>query len=87
MIAQEVLEVTKKHRKTYKPQVVCFNAKDNVFARRTELKGDKYTIAPPKLNIIWTPLVACKVTVSVTVTDVSCDITSYFFLFFCFVYH
>jgi hypothetical protein len=37
---------------TYKPQVVSFKAADNVFARRTEVKGDKYTIVPPKLNII-----------------------------------
>ena len=35
----------------YKPQVVRFKAADNVLAGRTELKGDKYTTAPPKLNI------------------------------------
>ena len=41
-----------KTSQTYKPQVVRFKATDNVFDRRTGLKGDKYTIAPPKLNII-----------------------------------
>jgi hypothetical protein len=48
-------EYTKSDQKTsqtYKPQVVRFKVTDIVFARRTEVKGDKHTIAAAKLNII-----------------------------------
>jgi hypothetical protein len=52
--SHECPESTKSDQKTsqtYKPQVVGFKVADNVFARRTGVKGDKYTIVPAKLNI------------------------------------
>ena len=53
-LSHDCPEGTKSDQKisqTYKPQVIRFKAVGNVFARRTEVKGDKHSIAPPKLNI------------------------------------